>query len=274
MNTKEIIQEYYPSLTNSEKHIADFLLQDKDNTIVSLTLSEASSRLGFGEATIVRFCRKINFKGFQDLKFAIALDDAKAQDDTKAENYLDVIEQNMINVIHNTKALIDIYELQRAVKLISETKHLYFYGVGSSGFIAEMAEERLMRIGKRSKSFKESHLQCAQSAICDEGDVIVVISLSGSTRDLHEAVQVAKDNGCKIIAITNHIHSPISRLADCILLTNGKESPITGGTLTSMTSQMYVIDLLVTGYSNDHMEESTAYKEKVARAISKKLDLF
>ncbi|MEG0423164.1 MAG: MurR/RpiR family transcriptional regulator [Erysipelotrichaceae bacterium] len=272
MRTKSIIESFYPTLTKTEKQIADFILHDHDNEIVCLSLSEVSSKLNIGEATIVRFCRKIDFKGYQDLKFAIALDDAKTEEIYDANNYLDIIEKNIVDSIHDTKNIIDMKQLEKGVKMISDAEQLYFYGAGSSAFVAEMAEERFLRVGRRGKSIKESHLQCAQSSICNEKDVIVVISISGSTKDLYEAVHIAKENDCKIITVTNHINSPMAKISDCVLLTSGKENPITGGTMVSMISQMYTLDLLCSGYAMLNAEASYRYKEKVARAINKKLD--
>lgn len=273
MKTKAIIESLYPTLTKTEKHIADFLLKDDENLIISESLSELSSILGFGEATIIRFCRKLNFKGYQELKFSFALDEAKAEDEHIALNYLDAIENTMIATVHNTRAIIDQEELDKAIKLLSNSDYLYFFSAGSSAFVADMGEERLMRIGKRSKAIKGSHMQCAQAAICNKDDVLVVISISGSTIDLYEAVKIAKENGTHLIVLTNHSNSPMAKMADCVLLTSGKESPITGGTMTTMVSQMYVLDLLCTGYAIEHLEDAQKYKEKVARSINRNLVL-
>lgn len=271
MKTTALIESLYPTLTKTEKQIADYLLNGGKSTITSMSLSELSSALGFGEATIIRFCRKLNYKGFQDMKFSLALDEAKAEDEHIAENYMDAIENNMISTVHNTRAVVDNDELAKAIQLLSQTDHLYIYGAGSSAFVAEIGEERLMRIGKRSKAIKESHLQCAQASICNQKDVLIVISISGSTIDLYEAVKIAKDNGARLIVLTNHMNSPMAKLADCILLTCGKESPITGGSMATMVSQMYVMDLICGGYAIQHPEETQIYKEKVARSINKKL---
>ena len=42
---------------------------------------------------------------------------------------------------------------------------IYFYGIGSSGIAALMAEDRFLRVGKACKAVNDPHLQRVQSAI-------------------------------------------------------------------------------------------------------------
>lgn len=75
MNTKHMIKETYSTFTKTEKRVADYLLNNHE--IDYLRLAELANHLKVGEATIIRFCRKLKFKGYQDFKFSIALDEAK-----------------------------------------------------------------------------------------------------------------------------------------------------------------------------------------------------
>ena len=81
MQTLGIIESYYPSFTKSEKRIADFIIES-NSKVIDLTLSELAVMLNVGEATIVRFCRKMKLKGFQELKFLLAIDDDGKQQET------------------------------------------------------------------------------------------------------------------------------------------------------------------------------------------------
>ena len=100
-----IIKSCYPSLSKSERKVADYILQEKGNIIYE-TLLEISKKIKVGEATILRFVRKIGFSGFQDLKLQIAKDDEPVNE-TYHENYIDSIAANMTNTIQNTKNVLD-----------------------------------------------------------------------------------------------------------------------------------------------------------------------
>lgn len=274
MNMRGKIESNYSTLTKTEKKIANFILQDQDCSLVNMTLLELSKQLKLGEASIIRFCRKMGFQGFQELKLNMAIETAREEDkggggeiDHRREM------EKMIHVIQDTDECVDWERVKEAADLINTKGQLYFYGAGSSGLTAEIAEIRFLRMGRRSKAVKESHLQTVQSAIMGPDDVVVAISVSGTTNDLYHAVKVAKDNKAKLIAITNHENSSIAKIADCVLLTNAPESPVTGGTFESIVSQLYVLDLLFSCYSAKNREQVNSYRDKVAISISQKFEM-
>lgn len=74
MKINSMIEASYPKFTKTEIQIAEFILSNPD--ISKLTLSEMAQLLNVGEATIVRFCRKLKFQGYQDFKFTFMLEKA------------------------------------------------------------------------------------------------------------------------------------------------------------------------------------------------------
>lgn len=274
MNTIEKIESNYSTLTKTEKKIADFILQDSERSLTNMTLLELAKQLKLGEASIVRFCRKMDFQGFHDLKLTMAIELAREED--KGENgEIDRRQEmeKMIHVIQNTDEYVDWKKVEQAVELMDAEGEIYFYGVGSSGLTAEIAETRLIRMGRRSKAIKESHGQTIQSAIMGPKDVLVVISVSGTTNDLYHATKIARDNGAKMIVITNHENSVIAEMADCVLLSNAPESPVAGGTFGSIVSQLYVLDLLFSCYHMKNREKVRSYRDKVAVSINQKCEI-
>ncbi len=260
-----IIESCYPSLSKSEKKVADYILAEKGNIIYE-TLLEISKKINVGEATILRFVKKIGFNGFQDLKLQIAKDD-KPENKSYHENYMDSIANNMTSTILNTKKVLDIQQLNLSIKLIEESDRLFFYGVGASGLAAYEAQSRFVRMGKIGTSITDSHFQLMYSSLCNGNDVIIALSLSGYTKDMIDSLTVAKKQNAKIIAITNYALSPIAQIADCLLLTAGKENLLDGGSLISKISQLYVIDLLCTGYALLNKDDVLDIKEKTAELL-------
>ena len=260
-----MIESCYPSLSKSERKVAEYILLEKGNILYE-TLQEISKKISVGEATILRCVRKIGFNGFQDLKLQIAKDD-KPLDETSHENYIDSIAANMTKTILNTKNVLDINQLNLAIELIQNSNKLLFYGVGASGLAAKEAQSRFIRMGKTGISITDSHFQLMYSSACEENDVIVAFSLSGHTKDIIESLTVAKKQNTKIIAITNFYLSPVAQLADCVLITAGKENLLDGGSLTSKISQLYIIDLLSTGYAILNEDKVLNLKEKTAELL-------
>lgn len=272
MKTRVQIEECYTSLTKTEKRIAEFILQDKDDSILTMTLSELSNTLKLGEATIIRFCRRIQFSGFQDLKLALALDRAQKQEKQVTENnsISSLVMQETVVALQNTNKSVKEEELCKAAAILADGGMVYFYGIGSSGIAALMAEDRFLRVGKACKAVNDPHLQRVQSAILGVKDIIVAISLSGSSNELYQALQIAKENGSTIIAITNHMESTIAKLSDCVLQTKGFESIVTGGTFISVISQLHVLDLLYTAFASSiDQKQRFDYQQKTAKSLLK-----
>lgn len=264
MQTLGIIESYYPSFTKSEKRVADFILQDSTK-ITDLTLSELAVTLDVGEATIVRFCRKIKLKGFQELKFLLAIDnDGKQQDNTDKHEF---IKNNLIQTIQITDSMIHQDEINHAIQMIEKAEFIYFFGIGTSGLAASMGESRLFRFGKQTKALTDSHRQLMQASLCNEKSLIIIVSVSGETKDLIEAAETAKKTGCGIITITNHITSTLAKLSDCVIISYGKVNLMNAGTFSSMVSQLFILDILTSGYGLNNAGTVRIARENIARAI-------
>lgn len=263
-----MIESFYPSLSKTEKKIADYMIEEKGK-IIYQTLLEISKNIHVGEASIMRFVRKIGYNGFQDLKLEIAKEDRPQEQETY-EHYIDEVAGNMVNTIANTKTVLDPKQLNIAIDLIVHAQRLMYYGVGSSGLAASELQNRLMRLGKIGVSVSDSHFQLMHSSVSGEKDVIIALSLSGYTEDIIDSLRLAKKNKAKIIAITNYVLSPVAQLADSVLLTAGKENPLDGGSLVAKISQLYIIDLLCTGYAIKNKEVAYELKGRTAQAVTKK----
>ena len=270
-----IIKSCYPSLSKTEKKVADYILKERGK-IIYQTLLEISQNIDVGEATIIRFVRKIGFSGFQDLKFEIAKEnnnDIESNSNSVDNNYNSYIDENaerIAQTIINTKSTLDKDNLKLAVKMITEAKRVFFYGVGSSGFTANEAQDRFMRLGVIGNSIIDPHFQSMYSSISNDQDVIIVFSISGYTKDIIESVKIAKQENTKIIAITSYILSPVAQLADCVLLTSAKENPLEGGSFTGKISQLYIIDLLCSEYLMQNKKSALLQKQKTAEAVVSK----
>lgn len=271
-----IIKSCYPSLSKAEKKVADYILEEKGK-IIYQTLLEISKNINVGEATIIRFVRRIGFSGFQDLKLEIAketnTDDENSTISGENNNYENYIEENaerIVQTITNTKATLIKDNLNLAIKIITDAKRVFFYGVGASGFTANEAQVRFMRLGVIGSSVIDPHFQSMYSSIINDEDVIIVFSISGYTKDIIEAVKIAKEEKAKIIAITSYILSPIAQLADCVLLTAAKENPLEGGSFTGKISQLYIIDLLCSEYLMQNKKSAVLQKQKTAKAVVSK----
>ena len=65
------IKALYPQMGRGEKRIADWILLHP-HQIIGMSISELADVCGCGDATIVRFSRRLGLSGYQGLKIGVA----------------------------------------------------------------------------------------------------------------------------------------------------------------------------------------------------------
>src|SRR5699024_7083336 len=136
------------------------------------------------------------------------------------ETYISRVKNNMVQTVEDTCALVDDEQLQQSIQMIYQAKNVVVYGVSSSGIAGLDMQNRLMRIGRNIEVVTDSHNQMIRSNAVDNESLIIVISLTGSTKDIIDAVQNSKQNRPTVIAITNYPKSPSAEFADILSLTS------------------------------------------------------
>jgi len=266
MSFKQRLQEHYETLTKSEKKIADYIMTTNEKIIHS-TMSEVKQETGVGDATIIRFCQKLGFSGFTDLKIEIAKDDfTNKKKNHQSTYYYSDSAQNLANTLKLTENIIDNDSLSQAIELVSHAKRIHIFGMGSSGNTARDLEALFLRTGIQSNASVDPHLQAQIASLLTKDDLVIGLSLSGKTKDTYDSLKIAKQNYAKILAITNYLFSPIAQLADIVLQTTVDEF-LDGGSIAGKMSQLYICDLLVKGYEIKHNVDSLELREKVLRSI-------
>ncbi|QTC43968.1 MurR/RpiR family transcriptional regulator [Bacillus sp. V3] len=273
-----LISSHYKSMTKSEQKVADYVMNQTEEAVY-LTVTDLAEKVGVGETTVLRFCRKLNYKGYQDFKLAVAQSRAGPEEKLDGEiadsDSLDIVAAKITR--QNAKTLADTLELfqsdglQRAIDLLSSAGQISFFGIGSSGLTAQDAEHRFMRMGFHAGCSTDSHVMAMKAALAREGDVVVGISTSGSTKDVVDTMRIAKESGAKVICITNHGRSPITRYADVILLAASKESPLQGGAFSSKIAQLHLLDILTKAIVMQRREPTYGSIKKTAEAVLDKL---
>ncbi|MNI31332.1 putative HTH-type transcriptional regulator YbbH [compost metagenome] len=182
-------------------------------------------------------------------------------------DYATLLYESMVNILQSSLGMLDREQLEESINLIDAARHVQFFGVGSSAITALDAKNRFLRIGRRVEAIADSHIQSMMAVTMGEGDAAFGISVSGSTLDTNDMLMKAKQNGAKVIAMTNYAKSPIASIADIVLLTAGKESPLEGGSMGAKISQLFIIDLICKGLEQRHADETKSMKELTARAV-------
>ncbi|WP_422446644.1 MurR/RpiR family transcriptional regulator [Thermoanaerobacterium sp. DL9XJH110] len=271
----EKIQAVMNDLKPSEKKIARYILKNPSE-ISDLSIAELSQKCGTSEASVVRFCRTLGYRGYQDLKIKISADitlkTKKIQGVVNADDDIDSIitkiSKNNIQAIESTMDVIDRQELQKAVDAILEAKKIDIYGVGASAIVAQDAMHKFMRINKPCTAYTDTHMQLASAANLTKDDVAIGVSYSGQTVDTVDALKVAKNAGATTICITKFGRSPITEVSDIKLFVTSSEALFRSGAMASRIAQMNVIDILFSIVACKKYDCIIKYLENTSQAVA------
>jgi len=276
------IRSIFNSLTKSEQKVAEGILNDNEKIVYS-TITDFAELCEVGDATVLRFCRKVGYKSYQSFKLDLAKEIANLNrevmdlkdNEITIEDTLSEIARKTVNsnifAINETLSLLNLKEVAKAVELLVHSRKVSFFGAGSSQITVQDAAYKFLRIGFDIGTYSDYHIQLMQASLLTTSDVAIGISFSGSTKDTFEVLQTAKNAGAKIISITHHAKSPITKISDIVLLHGSKEGPLEGGLLPSKVSQLIVIDVLYNAVFKDIKEEALRKKEITSKAISERL---
>lgn len=265
------------ALKPSEQILADFILADP-GAIIHMSISELAQKADVGESTIIRFCRALYYSGYQEFKLRLAQDivepsefihtDISFEDQT-SELAAKIFQTNL-KAVEDTRRSLDPERVDAAAKFMSTSRRIEIYGASYSYFTGLDLKHKLLRLGRIADAYGDGHLQAMSASALSGQDVAVGISHSGSTADVIDALEIARSAGAIIVAITNFSPSPITRVADIVLLTSAVDTPLGGEVLTSRIAQLCVIDLLSAAIAIRLGESCLQFIHRASDAIKRK----
>jgi len=261
----------------AERSIAQFVL-DNPERVMQMSISEAARDIGVGESTVMRFCRAVGYKGYQEFKLRLAQDLVEPVEyihenisfADRTEDLAQKVFQTNARAVEDTMKSLDPGMVEVAAKALAGARRIDIYGVGYSSLTALDAKLKFARLGLVADSYGDAHLQAMAAALLGRGDVAIGISHSGSTKDVVDALAGARKSGATTISITNFSPSPITRSSDVVLLTASPESPLGGEVLTSRIAQLCVIDVLSVALAVVLGESCLELIKKTSEAVKKK----
>lgn len=256
---------YKQQATESEKNVVGFLL-NQTSEAVEMDIHTLAKKCYCSAATIVRICKKNGFNGYKELKMALwndinyskQLADANISTESQGNlpNVVVKVLNNNINAIQNVYNLLDFEELDTIVHLLHSCRYVYLYGIGASFLVAKDFQQKFERINKRTFLYEDLHMQLVSSTNIEKGDIAIIISYSGLTKEMIEIAHNIKMRQGIIISITKYGSSKLISLSDYNLYVPKLENPLRTGASSSRVSQLCVVDILFNAYLSIETDKS------------------
>ena len=260
-------------LRRSEQKVADYI-QKHPADIVRTSIAELAAQCDVSEPTVVRFCRALNCKGFQDFKLQLAETLAARNDfsrfiisdnddtSTITRKVFDATVFSLLDVRNN----ICTDTLDATIKIFSEARRIEFYGFGASGNVANDAQHKFFRLQVNASAYSDPHMQSISAATLGPEDAVLAISQTGRTRELLHMVNLARKQGARVVSLCPG-DSPLAQHAELTIAVDVPEDTDIYTPLTSRIVQLTVIDILAMGVANTRGPELAVQLENVKQNL-------
>jgi DNA-binding MurR/RpiR family transcriptional regulator len=268
-----------PTMPDALGKIAETILGDPE-TAAHDSIVDLAERSGTSTATVTRFSRTLGFKGYANLRVAIATETGRAEqarwetdisgDITPGDpldRVLEVITAADTRAIQATATGIDVQAVARVADAIAEAGRVELFGLGSSGTAGREMAFRLERIRIPVWFRSDSHTALTNAALARPGDVAIGLSHSGRTREVIETLAEASDHGALTVAVTSYGRSPLAEVADVVLTTSVHETTFRLAALSALHSQLLVLDLIYVAVAQRTYERTAEALEVTVRAV-------
>ncbi|HAS4978904.1 TPA: MurR/RpiR family transcriptional regulator [Vibrio cholerae] len=247
-------------LSKKLRVVADYVLENA-HEVQYQTITDLAFNTKTSEATVVRLCRDLGYKGYSDFRMALAVDLSQSANQSQPKMDGDICEvsaQSAVDSLMDTAKLIDRAALNRICELVHGAKFIGCVGVGASSIVGRYLAYRLVRIGKKAIMYEDTHLAAMSAGQSVVGDAWFAISSSGSTKEVVHAATQAHQRGVPVVSLTNISHSPLSSISDEMLVAARPEGPLTGGAFSSKVGALLLVDVLINTLLNVYPEYSAS----------------
>ena len=252
-NLLDLLNTQLDSLNRSERKVAQVILNDPQEA-TGLSIATLAERSDVSEPTVNRLCRTFGVKGFPDFKIRLAQSMATGTpyvsqnvdiNDT-ADVYTDKIFSSSIASLDATRRKVNPAMVEKVVDFLSQAQQILFFGMGASGAVAQDAQHKFFRFNIPVVAHNDPLLMRMQAAACRRGDVVVLLSFTGRTKETVEIANLARQVGAVTIAVTAP-SSPLSEAVSMALEVVAPEDTDVYMPMQSRLIQLTLLDVLATG---------------------------
>ena len=268
------ISDTLPDLRKSERKVAEFVLKDPLN-VIRMRIVDLAQQSGVSEPTVVRFCRAVGCKGFQDFKLALAQQLASSPsygqiavtESDSTREYTHKVFDSTVDTLLKVRDSLVLEKLEAAVAAINAADRVEFYGFGASAAVAFDAQHKFFRLQITSAAYSDPHLQNMSATSLRPGDVVFAISQSGRTQALLDSMERVKKAGGIVIGLAPS-DSPVARSATIGTDVDAKEDIQIYTPLSSRIAHLAVIDVLAIGVAQKKGPQLDAHLRQLQAGLS------
>ena len=215
-----------------ERRIADFGL-DNAQLLRDYSSQQLANALGISQSSVVKFCQKLGFKGYPDLKYAIGdaiarADNGDAHETAPTGSDPDAalagdLWRRKTEAEEETRSINPADTLGAVATSLADSARVFSIGLGEDDIHARAFALRLSLLGILTvHNYDTAHMTASVSA-AGEGDVLLVFSEHGKQPALCQIAREFGGRGGTVVTVTRHTSNPLRAYADIALLVSAHD---------------------------------------------------
>ena len=267
------IQENMSSFSKGQKLIANYILQSYDKAAF-MTASKLGKTVNVSESTVVRFAAELGFDGYPSMQKTLqemirnkltAIQRVEVSKERIGnQDVMTMVMQSDIEKIRMTLDETDQTSFNQAVAAIANAKRIYILGVRSASVLANFISFYFRFMFDNVVSVDTSSISevFEQIVHISADDVFIGLSFPRYSKRTIKAMQYAKDQGAKVVAITDSKVSPLTKIADVSLLAKSDMASF----VDSLVAPLSLVNALIVAISREkavHLESSLNRLESI-----------
>ncbi|MEM5529488.1 SIS domain-containing protein [Gammaproteobacteria bacterium AS21] len=256
MNTSSLLKSIElerNNLRKSEQKVADFVL-DNASDVIHMRIIDLAAKAHVSEPTVVRFCRALQYDGFQDFKMTLAQDLASNPNfeqftlDSKdsVTDFQKKIFDSMIGNLIHIRDYLEPQNIEAAIDALASARRVEFYGFGASAAVCSDAQHKFQRLQIPAAAHCDPHMQIISAVTMNDQDVVVAISQTGRTKDMLHTCKLVRETGATLLTLCPG-GTPLSELASIAIPIDLEEDKDLSTLMSSRVLHLVVMDVLAVG---------------------------
>jgi DNA-binding MurR/RpiR family transcriptional regulator len=226
--------EMISSFNELELSLYNYICKNSDK-VIYMRIRDLAAQTHVSTSTILRFCRKVNCEGFSEFKTKLKLYlEQKSTENVRSAQY------SLSEFLERTlKGNFESY-VQEAARVVAESDNVIFIGSGSSGILAEYGARYFSSLGKLSLHIKDPFFPINAHYL--HNSVTIALSVSGETSFTIALINKLKEEGSKIISITNNKNCTVAKISDVNIAYYVTEEHFGTSNITTQVPVVYILE--------------------------------
>lgn len=222
------------TLTRTDAEIAEYILAHL-STIGFQTSTTMAEEIGVGDTSVIRFIRKLGFKGYADFRSEMNARTARqidrAQPDlTPGEKYLRTLEhlgssslisdvsQYTLNNLQKSYAQLDQGTVEQIVDILLSSDRKYIAGFRGTACCAQYMASKLLFLTPHVVPILHADATAVENLLdITERDCLFLYSFPRYSEIARPLMEIARESGAKVILMTDRRTSPLANKADVVV---------------------------------------------------------